>query len=106
MVVLLALAACAPEGGDSGATCNAADTYSWENWGEGFFVTYCNACHAASSPNRFGAPVAARFDTLDEVRDQRDLIEALVVEAQTMPVGGGVRPVDLDGLEVFLACGL
>lgn len=94
------------EPADSGAACDLGYPYTWDNWGEGFFVTYCNACHAASSPNRFGAPEAVQFDTLQQVRDQAARVEATVLDDGSMPVGGGVREGDIEALRVFLDCGL
>ncbi len=69
-------------------------------------MTYCNACHGAATPNRFGAPEAVHFDTQEQVRDQAARVESTVLEDGTMPVGGGMREEDLEGLRRFLHGGL
>lgn len=107
MVLLLALA-CAPNA-DSTATpmpeaCETAPEVNWENWGHGFFLTYCNACHAQAAPNRSGAPEDVNFDTPAQVAHWKERIQIRVLDEATMPLGGGVYPEDLDMLEVLLAC--
>ena len=85
-----------------------ADDYelTWDNFGHGFFLTYCTSCHSADSPNRFDAPEGIDFDTEDQVRAWRNVLQTVVVEEQTMPLGGGVYDEDLYLFEVYLACGL
>ena len=86
------------------ATCETAPEVSWENWGEGFFLTYCNSCHSQVSENRNGAPEDVNFNTYSEVKHWKERIHVRVLEEGTMPLGGGVYPEDLEMLEVFLAC--
>ena len=102
---------CGSDGGDETAVvgdplCDQGYVLTWKSWGEGFFATYCDACHAADTPNRFGATEGVTFDTLDEVRDQQDRIRVRVIEQETMPLGGGVFEDDLELLDVFLTCSL
>ena len=103
-------AAPGPGGIDSGGavdpSCAGEPDVRWNGFGEGFFSSYCDACHSAAAPDRFGAPEALTFDTLAEVRAQADLIELAVLVNETMPSGGGVREDDRVLLEIFLRCGL
>ena len=93
---------------DTGAAadCDGAYNLTWDNWGSSFFATYCDSCHAASAPNRFGAPDYATFDTEDEARNWAGAIRTTVLEDATMPLGGGVYEDDLFLLEIYLDCDL
>jgi len=93
-------------GGDDTGICGQGYDLTWDNWGSSFFATYCDSCHAASSPNRFGAPEHATFDTLEEVEAWSTVIYLMVLEDETMPLGGGVYEEDLFLLDVFLTCSL
>ncbi len=90
---------------DSAAACDTAvPTVTWDDDIYGFFSTYCNACHAASSTDRFGAPVDVTFDTPAQVLARAERVRERTLVAQTMPVGGGVPPEDLALLAVWLEC--
>ena len=115
---LLLLFACG-EGGDSSkepgttvtdtgepASCETAPSVTWESWGHGFFLTYCNACHSSTAVNRSGAPEGVDFDSRADTVEWKGRIRARVLEEQTMPLGGGVYEEDLSLLEVMLACDL
>ena len=119
-MLLLLWLACG-EGGDSGsgkeptdtpvdtarpAACADAPAVTWESWGHGFFLTYCNACHSADTPERSGAPEGVDFDTRAQAVQWKDRVQARVLEEGTMPLGGGVYEDDLQLLEVLLACDL
>lgn len=86
--------------------CAAAPQVTYENWGKGFFLTWCGACHTSTAQQRNGAPEGVDFDTLSDIREWKDRIDVRVLDEQTMPLGGGVYEEDLELLEVFLACGL
>ena len=86
--------------------CEEIYDLNWENFGQGFFLTYCNSCHSESSPNRFGAPEGIDFDTEAQVRAWRDRLEVVVLEEESMPLGGGVFDDDLYLFGVYLECGL
>lgn len=75
---------------------------TWDGWAHGFFVGYCASCHAATTPDRHGAPASVTFDTEAEVDGQLDAIRRTVLEDGTMPVAGGVFPDDLDRLRAYL----
>ena len=47
--------------------CASAPPVTWDNWGDGFFSTYCRGCHSSTTTVRNGAPEAFNYDTVDEV---------------------------------------
>lgn len=106
--MLLLLAIACSGGADSvavaPAACAEAPEVTWDNWGHGFFLTYCGACHSTASANRNGAPDGVNFDSEAEVAEWSERIRVRVLEENTMPMGGGVYPEDLDLLKVMLAC--
>jgi hypothetical protein len=112
-VTLLAalLAACASTATDddsaSAAPCvkDPDGAYpTWGTFGRAFFLDYCESCHARSTPQRFGAPATVHFDTEEDVVAQRAAVRRAVIEAGTMPRGGGVPEEDLAALERYLDC--
>ena len=112
MWLLVAIAACTSGTATDSATpvqdsaCAGAYPVTWSNWAEGFFLTYCRACHSAATSDRQGAPEGLDFDTLRQVRDQAAAVEDAVLVGDRMPVGGGVTEDDLILLQDFLDCGL
>lgn len=96
--LLVALAACQEEP----AACDPGTT--WEGFGQGFFVEYCQGCHASTAPDRFGAPADVTFDDEADVTTWRDRALARL-QADTMPPGGGVPEDDLARITAWLACG-
>lgn len=108
-VFLIILTACStPDVVDTAepVDCEAAPAVSWSGWGQGFFLTYCDACHSQTSPNRNGAPEGVDFDTEAQVRAQADRIRQRVLVEGTMPLGSGVYEEDLSYLDVLLSCSL
>jgi hypothetical protein len=105
MIALFFLVACATE---APSVCVVdADGWrpTWSNFGEDWFVTWCASCHAATSPQRFGAPEGLIFDTEEQVIDNISLIRTAVLGSKpTMPVGGGLPEVDRAELERYLDC--
>lgn len=110
--------ACAPDRGaaarESGAAtadtgvdpaCLAPDLPTWQDWGEGFFVTWCQSCHSRSTPQRAGAPEGVDFDTRADVRAAASAIRRTVLDDASMPVGGGVPEDDRVALDLLLRCG-
>lgn len=64
---------------------DAAAGDTWASWGEGFFSTYCVACHA-------GPPSGRDYRTLDDVRRDAMLIRCGTAP-RTEPLSGcGTRP--------------
>ena len=88
------------------AACADAPNVTWASFGDGFFATYCRACHSANTAERYGAPEAVNFDTLADVRTFQDSVRRTVLDDQSMPVGGGVSDDDARLLDYFLTCGL
>jgi uncharacterized membrane protein len=86
--------------------CEEGYDLSWDNFGHGFFLTYCTSCHSADSPNRFGAPEGIDFDTEEQVLAWRDRLHVVVLEEESMPLGGGVFDDDLYLFEIYMECGL
>ncbi len=105
MSVMLLLFACAgaPDA-DTSACADAPHDVTWDGYARGFFLTYCAACHSESATDRYGAPEGVDFDTPQQVLDQAERVRARVIEAQTMPLGGGVPPEDLALLATWLDC--
>lgn len=89
--------ACPPEGTD----------LTWESFGQGFFVSYCNSCHSIHSDDRKGAPLAYVFDTPDQVRLLSDRIFLRsAADNVTMPPGPDDPPEEHRYmLAEWLACG-
>lgn len=77
---------------------------TWSNYGEAFFTTWCDACHAAGSPNRFGAPEGLTFDDEAEVLGWSDEIRSSAVDGDSMPLGGGLESWERDELGRYLDC--
>lgn len=103
-MLLVLLIACSAGGEDTAPDCAGAPNVTWDGWGQGFFLTYCDACHAASAENRHGAPTDEVFDTWAQVQAREDDIRQAVLVEGTMPLGGGVYDEDLSDLEVLLSC--
>lgn len=111
--MLLLLLACdgvtpAPERADVAATepaaCATAPKVTWENWGQGFFMTRCGSCHTPTAQDRHGAPDGVDFVTHADVLEWSDAIWQVVVVEETMPLGGGLGDEDLGLLQTLLAC--
>lgn len=82
-------------------------TLSYENFGQGFFLAYCNECHSAPEGHRQGAPTSAVFDTPEQVRSWRERIFARAAGPNdSMPPGPDDPPrAERDRLSEWLACG-
>lgn len=109
--MLLLLLACATEPAPADpvarpVACDTAPRVTWASWGQGFFRTWCGACHSAGAQNRNGAPAGMDFDTHEQVHAQLDRIRVRVLEEGTMPLGGGLPDDDHRLLDVLLTCGL
>jgi uncharacterized membrane protein len=105
MILALVLACGVPAPADTGSSADTgACAVTWENWTEDFFTTYCDACHSARTPDRHGAPEGVTFDTEAETVAQIARVRARVLDAQTMPLGGGVFDDDLVLLRAWADC--
>lgn len=81
-------------------------TPSWEGWTQGFFRTYCSACHSETALDRHGAPAGVFFDTEAQVAEQGVSIRRVVLTDGSMPIGGGVPEAELRLFERALDCGI
>ena len=116
-LLLLTLAACASPadtGGDSAAAdtsaadprCADAAPLTWESFGEGFLIESCDVCHAATAPDRFGAPEGVSFDTVEQAWSWSERILARSAgEDPDRPPMGGVEEEDRTRLYWWLGCG-
>jgi hypothetical protein len=78
---------------------------TWDNYAHGFFVGYCETCHAEGSPTRHGAPDAISFATEAEARRWDGALRSAVLdEPARMPPGGGLTPEELALFEAWLDC--
>jgi hypothetical protein len=101
------LLACAGSPADTASACETDDDGAYPTWasfGERFFTGYCDSCHTASAPDRFGAPEAYVFDTEEQVATLSPLVRLVVLDEESMPFGGGVPDEDLLELDRYLAC--
>lgn len=91
------------EDGDVGPVdCGDPTGLSWDAFGAGFFRTYCTACHSSTTPDRHGAPPGVDLDTEEGVRALAPRVRARTLDAQTMPIGGGVLEEDRTLLDRYL----
>lgn len=103
---LIVLAACSGQSSATTAVCDSAPELTWDRWASGFFLSYCQPCHSADTPDRYGAPVGLDFDTERDIATWAGAIRRAVLEEGTMPVGGGVPEEDLAYLELYIDCEL
>lgn len=92
-------------GGAMPVACATAPGVTWENWGQGFFMTRCGSCHTPTAQDRHGAPEGVDFVTHAQMLSWADEIHATVIEEGTMPLGGGLGDEDLALLETLITCG-
>lgn len=111
MLLLLLLLACGDatlspgsEGAVLPAACSTAPRVTWENWGQGFFMTRCGSCHTPTAQDRHGAPEGVDFVTHSDMIGWSDAIWQAVVVDETMPLGGGLGAEDMALLQTLLAC--
>ncbi len=106
ILFVLACATADAERTDTADPCADAPYASWESFGAGFLTESCQTCHAASSPDRHGAPENVTFDTAADAWSwaERILVTTLG-EAPTMPPQGGLDDADKVLLDAWLTCG-
>lgn len=85
--------------------CDGAPLMTYENFGAGFVTENCQACHASTTVNHYGAPENVTFDTREQCWQWRDRILARAgVDDPTMPPNGGVTDDDRLRLRWWLIC--
>lgn len=86
--------------------CDTAPVVNWANFGHAFMIQNCNGCHAATTPDRYGAPERATFDTAEEVWVQRSsVLYAAGGDDPRMPPSGGTTDVQRRKLAIWMECG-
>ena len=65
------------EGKPTASVCPATQTLTYENFGQSFFDTYCQTCHASTvtGADRKDAPTDHTFDTVQMIRQMRAHID-------------------------------
>ncbi len=101
IVLALWILACA---GAPAADSGCATAVTWDNFADGFFASYCRSCHSATATERHGAPPGLDLDAEGEVRALEGAVRRTVLEAASMPPGGGVVDDDRALLEQWLDC--
>jgi uncharacterized membrane protein len=86
--------------------CDDSPVLSWENFGRGFVLEACQGCHAATAPNRYGAPEEVHFDTAAQTWELAERVLARAAgDYPSMPPLGGTGADDRLLLEYWLSCG-
>lgn len=86
-------------------TCAEAPIVNWNNFGEAFLIHQCNGCHAATTPERYGAPADVSFDTVEQAWAWAPRILARATgDTPSMPPRGGVSDDDRQRLVWWLSC--
>lgn len=89
-------------GDATGSSCPSNSTLSYENFGQAFFDTNCNACHGKTQSPSFG--------TQAEIRANASAIDRAAASGPNatntyMPTDGDVSDSDRKKLGEWLACG-
>jgi uncharacterized membrane protein len=78
---------------------------TWDTFGSGFVNTFCQGCHASTSPDRHGAPADVIFDTeQDTLKRWARVLERSASAEPTMPPAGGPGEDDRERLALWLSC--
>ncbi len=86
------------------APCDRDLQVTWDNWAGGFVRTQCQGCHAATAPDRYGAPTTITFDSEAAAIALAEAIRRSVIDDRTMPPAGGITDDELYLLEQWLVC--
>jgi uncharacterized membrane protein len=100
------------EGSETGSTCPADSTLTYESFGAPFMEAYCTRCHSSdvAVPDRGGAPTDVNFDTLDGILAEADEIDELAaagpdsVNSQMPPSDPRPSEAERRQLGEWLAC--
>src|SRR5438445_13336809 len=98
------------ENGDPTPSAPACDKsyLDYGNFGAPFVLNWCRGCHSSTIPQtqRQKAPMTVNFDTLDDVQNWSERIEALAAtDTPTMPPAGGPSQAERDLLREWIECG-
>ena len=123
-VVLIALTGCSGEDSDhhgtatdagvpTQSTCPSTQTLTYDNFGKGFFESYCLRCHSSKvvGDARAGAPTDHNFDTVGDARTVAEHIDKLAAagpggtNTSMPPAGSAPSEAERRKLGEWLACG-
>ena len=94
-----------PASVESGVCGESLPEMTWQSFGNGFFATYCQGCHASGTADRHGAPESVVFDSEADVLARVDaMTRTTLAEAPTMPPGGGIPEEQRELLAAYLKC--
>jgi hypothetical protein len=87
------------------AICTDAPVVTYGNFGQGFLLQRCDGCHAAGTPDRFGAPAEVTFDSVDEVWALRgEILTASTADDAPMPPASPAPAEEREKLTIWLTC--
>jgi cytochrome c5 len=103
----------APGGMPTGSTCPTTQTLTYANFGQAFFDSYCQRCHASTvtGPARMGAPADHVFDMVQDIQLLSHHIDELAaagpdaVNTEMPPDGAKPTEAERRQLGEWLACG-
>ena len=116
LLIVAALTACGEPvvGVDTASTCPPTDPPTFASFGQGFFTTYCLACHsqARTGADRNGAPATIDFDTRSLVRENTSRIDKQAAFGPAAnnrlmpPTDHGAQPTDAERIRLgeYIAC--
>jgi cytochrome c5 len=97
----------------TGSDCPTPQTLTYANFGQAFFATYCQRCHASSVTGaaRMGAPSDHTFDMVQDIQLLTEHIDELAAAGpdavNTEMPPDGAKPTEAERLQLgeWLACG-
>ena len=106
-VAVLASCSSSDDEASEPATGECSQAMSYESFAGPFFLDWCTGCHSSSlqEGQRQEAPLDVNFDTLDDIRQRRELILAFAVNTHKMPPAGGPTDAERDLLGQWFSCG-
>ena len=101
------------EGVPTGSICPTTPTLTYANFGQAFFASYCQRCHASTVTGaaRMGAPSDHTFDMVQDIQLLAEHIDELAAAGpnafNTEMPPDGAKPTDSERnrLGEWLACG-
>ena len=106
MMMWLIVFSCTETSQDTGwRNCDQAPLVNYDNFGQRFLIHNCQACHASTTNNRYGAPEDVFFDTKEATSLWLDRIHATTIgEGGSMPPAGTIAEDDHIQLYWWLVC--
>jgi uncharacterized membrane protein len=101
------------EGIPTGSVCPTTQTLTYANFGQAFFASYCQRCHASTVTGaaRMGAPSDHTFDMVQDIQLLAEHIDELAaagpdaVNTEMPPDGAKPTEAERRQLGEWLACG-